>query len=252
MMKRLAIAVSVALSLPMISAGQVQPVRVLASNGVRAVLQDLIPECERAVGQPLAVEFGTSASIKRKIEANEPFDVTILASDVIDDLSKAGKLARGSRAEIARSGVGVGVRRGAAKPDIRTSEAMKQTLLSATNITYGEEGASRPAIDKMIRELGIADSLKTKTSLTKSVDESMDRLRRGTSDMVITLISEIVPVKDAEFAGPLPARFQGYVTFSTGISVGSKGATAAQALVQFITGPAAGTAFKAKGFEPHR
>src|SRR2546427_5098939 len=111
MMKRLAIAVSVALSLPMISAGQVQPVRVLASNGVRAVLQDLIPECERAVGQPLAVEFGTSASIKRKIEANEPFDVTILASDVIDDLSKAGKLARGSRAEIARSGVGVGVRR---------------------------------------------------------------------------------------------------------------------------------------------
>ncbi len=252
MIKRFAIAVWVAVFLPIINAAQAPPVRVLASNGVRAVLQDLIPECERAVGQPLAVEFGTSASIKRKIEANEPFDVTILASDVIDDLIKAGKLARSRRTEIGRSGVGVGVRRGAAKPDIRTSEAMKQTLLSATNITYGEEGASRPAIDKMIRELGIADGLKTKTSLTKSVDESMDRIRRGTSDIVITLISEIVPVKDAEFAGPLPASFQGYVTFSTGISVGSRSATAAQALIRFLTGPAGSGAFKAKGFEPHR
>jgi molybdate transport system substrate-binding protein len=251
MMKRFAIAASVALSLSMLCIAQAPPVRVLASNGVRAVLRDLIPQCERAIGQPLAVEFGTSASIKRKIEANESFDVTILASDVIDDLIKAGKLTRDSRAEIGRVGVGVGVRRGAAKPDVRTPEAMKQTLLSAKNITYGEEGASRPAIDKMIRQLGIANSLKMKTSLTKSVDESMDLLRRGASDIVITLISEIVPVQDAEFAGPLPASFQDYVAFSTGISVGSTSRTAAQALVRFLTGLAS-SAFQAKGFETHR
>src|SRR5881296_676814 len=106
MMKRFAIAALVALFLSTLSDAQAPAVRVLASNGVRAVLQDLIPEAERAAGQPLAVEFGTSASIKRRIEANEPFDVTILASDVIDGLIKAGKLASDSRAEIARSGVG--------------------------------------------------------------------------------------------------------------------------------------------------
>ena len=132
---------------------------------------------------------------------------------------------------------------------------MKQTLLNATNITYAEEGASRPAIDKMIRDLDIADAVKTKTSLTKSTDQSMDLLRRGASDIVITLISEIVPVKDAELAGPLPPSFQGYVTFSTGISVVSKDTNAAQALVRFVTGPLAATAFKSKGFEgfePHK
>ena len=198
------------------------------------------------------MEFGTSASIKRKIEANEPFDFTILASDVIDDLIREGKLARTNRAEIARSGVGVGIRRGASKPDIRTLEGMKQTLLNATNITYAEEGASRPAIDKMIRDLDIADAVKTKTSLTKSTDQSMDLLRRGASDIVITLISEIVPVKDAELAGPLPASFQDFVTFATGISVSSKSASAAQALIRFLTGPTASPAFKAKGFEPHK
>src|SRR5438093_4441997 len=154
MTRRSAFAASLGLVVFTLGAAQApSPIRVLASNGIRAVLQDLIPECERAVGQPLAVEFGTSASIKRKIEANEPFDVTILASDVIDDLIKAGKLARSRRTEIGRSGVGVGVRRGAAKPDIRTSEAMKQTLLSETNITYAEGVASGPAMDKLIRQL---------------------------------------------------------------------------------------------------
>src|SRR5215510_14768760 len=119
-MKRCLIAASVALFLPSLVAAQAPRVRVLASNGVRAVLQDLIPECERVVGQRLAVEFGTSASIRRRIEANEPFDAAILASDVIDELTTAGKLARGSRVEIGRSGVGVGIRRGAAQPDLRT------------------------------------------------------------------------------------------------------------------------------------
>jgi len=253
MTRRSAFAASLGLVVFTLGAAQApSPIRVLASNGIRAVLQDLIPECERAVGRPLAVEFGTSASIKRKIEANEPFDFTILASDVIDDLIREGKLARTNRAEIARSGVGVGIRRGASKPDIRTLEGMKQTLLNATNITYAEEGASRPAIDKMIRDLDIADAVKTKTSLTKSTDQSMDLLRRGASDIVITLISEIVPVKDAELAGPLPPSFQGYVTFSTGMSVVSKDTNAAQALVRFVTGPLAATAFKSKGFEPHK
>jgi molybdate transport system substrate-binding protein len=251
-LKRFLIAASVALLLPSLDAGQAPPVRVLASNGVRAVLHDLVPECERVVGQRLAVEFGTSASIKRRIEANEAFDAAILASDVIDDLMKEGRLARGSRAEIGRSGVGVGIRRGAAKPDLRTPESMRHTLLSATNITYGEEGASRPVIDRMIRELGIADNLNTKTNLTKSVDESMDRVRRGTSDMVLTLISEIVPVEDAELVGPLPAPFQSYVTFAAGISVASRSAAATHALVRFLTGRSANSAFKAKGFEPDR
>src|SRR5712691_5310984 len=90
------------------------PIHVFASNGVRAVLQDLIPQCERAVGRKLAVEFGTSASIKRRIEANESFDVAVLASDVIDSLIKTGQLAR-NRVDIGSAGVGVGIRAGQAK-----------------------------------------------------------------------------------------------------------------------------------------
>src|SRR5437870_5316455 len=176
MTRRFAHAILLGLAVVALADAQAPPVRVLASNGVRAVLKDLIPQCERAVGRPLAVEFALSASIKRRIEDNESFDVTILASDVIDALIKEGRLAPRSRAGIGRSGVGVGIRAGAAKPDISTPEAMKQTLLNAKTVTYAEEGASRPVIDRMLQDLGIADRLKPKTKLSRSTDQSMELL----------------------------------------------------------------------------
>jgi molybdate transport system substrate-binding protein len=252
MTKRFASSVLIGLILVTPGTAQPAPIRVLASNGVRAVLKDLIPQCERAVGRPLTVEFNTSAAIRRSIDANEPFDVAILASDVIDSLLKEGKLAPGTRTDIGRSGIGVGIIGGTAKPDIRTPDAMKQTLLKAKGVTYAAEGASRPAIDKMVQDLGIADRLKPKTRLTKATDESMEVLRAGQSDVVMTLISEILPVNGVELVGPLPPKFQDYVTFSTGIGAGSRNTEAAHALIKFITGPTAALAFKAKGIEPSK
>ena len=248
MTRRFAFAVLLGLTIFAIASAQNAPIHVFASNGVRAVLQDLIPQCERALGRKLDVEFATSAAIKRRIEANESFDVAVLASDVIDGLIKTGQLTR-NRVDIGSSGIGVGMRAGAARPDIRTPEAMKETLLNAKAVTYAEEGASRPAIDKMVQALGIADRLKPKTKLTKATDQSMELLFAGESDLVIT---EILPVKGADLVGPLPQKFQSYVTFSTAISARSKNAGAAQALVKFIAGPAVAPAFKAKGLEPHK
>jgi molybdate transport system substrate-binding protein len=251
MTKRFASAALLGLILSALGAAQPASIRVLASNGVRAVLKDLIPQCERAVGRPLTVEFNTSAAIRRSIEGNEPFDVAILASDVIDSLLKEGKLASGTRSDIGRSGIGVGIIAGGVKPDVLTPDAMKQTLLNAKGVTYAAEGASRPAIDKMVQDLGIADRLKPTTRLTKATDESMELLRAGQSDVVMTLISEILPVKGVELVGPLPPKFQDYVTFSTGISAGSRNMEAAQTLIKFISGPAVAPAFKAKGIQPH-
>ncbi len=236
---------------PIRGAGLPGSIRVLASNGVRAALQDLIPQWERAVGRPLTVEFNTSAATKRTIEANEPFDVTVLTTDVIDSLAKEGKLAAHGQATIGRIGVGVGVIARSAKPDIHTADTIKQTLLNAKSMTWGEEGASRPAIDRMIAGLGIAARLKAKVRLTNNVDESMELVRSGQADLVITLISEILPAAGVDFLGPLPPKFQAYVTFATGISAASRTMDAAQAAVKFITGSTVAPKFKANGIEPY-
>jgi molybdate transport system substrate-binding protein len=233
------------------SAAQAPPaVRIVASNGVQGALKDLIPQCERAIGHPLSVEFGTTASIKPRIESGESFDVTFLTSDAIDALIKAGKLAADSRANAARVGIGVGIRAGAAKPDVSTAEALKKTLLNAKSITYAQAGASRPVIDKMLGSMGITDALKSKTLLLAGAEETTAAVVGGKADLLLTLISEIVSAKGMELDGPLPNEFQTYVAFAAGVSTNAKNAEAAKAAVKFLTGPKAAVAYKVKGMEP--
>jgi molybdate transport system substrate-binding protein len=229
---------------------QAPAVRVLASNGVQGAMNEIIPQCEHAIGHPLAVEFGTTATIKPRIESGEAFDFTVLTSDAIDALIKEGKLAADSRANAARVGIGIGIRTGVAKPDVSTAEALKKTLLSAKSITYAAAGASRPPTDKMLAAMGITDALKSKTLLLSGAEETAAAVRDGKAEILITLISEIKSAKGLELVGPLPAEFQTYISFAAGVSPNAQNAEAAIAAVRFLTGPKAAAAYKAKGMEP--
>ena len=65
------------------------PLRVFCSNGMKAVLEDLLARAEREIGHPLGnIEFNTSAALRQRIQSGEAFDVAILSSDVLDDLIK--------------------------------------------------------------------------------------------------------------------------------------------------------------------
>src|ERR1700757_3203071 len=121
------------------AAAQGEPVRILASNGIKAPFEALSKQTEGAIGHPLAVQYGTTTVHKQKIESGAAFDVAILTSEAIDALIKEGKITARSRADIGSSGIGVGVRSGSKKPDIKTPEAIKQTLLQAKAITYAED-----------------------------------------------------------------------------------------------------------------
>jgi len=231
------------------AAAQTAPIHVLASNGMKAVIDELKPQAERAAGRRLMIEYGTSSSVKKRIEGGEAFDVAILTSEVIDDLAKAGKIAAGTRTEIARCGIGIGVRAGAAKPDIRTPDALKKTLLAAKSITYAQDGASRTYILQMQDKLGIGDAMKAKTILEKGSVGSNARVADGSVEMVLTLVSEILPAKGVQLVGPLPAEVQHYVNFAEGIGPNSKNTEAGKALVKFFASPAVAPTLKAKGME---
>jgi len=107
------------------AAAQAAAIRVLVSNGMKAAMEQLQPQCERAIGHPLAMQFHSTAAVKKQIEAGDQFDVTIITVEAIDDLTKEGKIAGETRANVARSELGIGIRAGAAKPDIHTAETLK-------------------------------------------------------------------------------------------------------------------------------
>jgi molybdate transport system substrate-binding protein len=222
--------------------------RVLSSNGVKAAVEELQAGAERAIGRPLAIEFNTTASLRQRIEAGEAFDVAILTREAIDALIQTGKIARTSRAALARSGVGVGYRSGAARPDVRTSSALKQTLLRAQSLAYTRDGASRATIDAMLNRMGITKELESRT-LFEPAGQSPLRVAEGKAELVLTLISEILPVRGIELAGPLPSEFQNYVAFEAGLAASTKNTDAGKTLIQFLTTASAAQVFKAKGME---
>lgn len=244
-----AIAAGIMLVFGQAAAAQTPAMRVFASNGVRDVMESLKPQCERAIGRRLEMRYGTSTTLVEAISKGERFDVAVLTSAGIDDLIKSGKLVRGSRTNIARAGIGVGVRAGAAKPDIATPEALKQTLLKAKSITYAEDGASRVYLEKMFSGLGIDKALKPKIVLVQGSVKAGERVASGSVELILTLVSEILPMPGVDFVGPLPAQLQNYVSFAAAVSANASSTDAGNALIKFLAGPEAEPALKPKGME---
>jgi molybdate transport system substrate-binding protein len=230
------------------TAAHAAEIRVLCSNGLRAVVEELRPAFEHSSGHTLAIQFNSTATLKQRIDGGEAFDVALLSSEAVADLVMSGKLTAGSRVELARSGIGVGFRKGAAKPDVRTTAALKEAVLRATSITYTRDGASRPQVDKMFENLGISAALQPKIKLL-AAGQPAPSVAKGESEMVITLISEILPVAGVELAGPLPAEFQKYTAFSAAAAAAGANAQAVKALIAFVHGPAAAPVYAAKGME---
>ena len=120
------------------------------------------PQFERSTGHKLVVKYAPSAPLQKQIDAGEPFDVVLIFPGIVDQLIKQGKVIAGTRADIARAGLGVAIRKGAAKPDLRTTEAFKQMLLASTSIAYAAQGPSGVHFIDLLNRFGIAQDLKPK------------------------------------------------------------------------------------------
>jgi molybdate transport system substrate-binding protein len=231
------------------SPGAAGDLRVFASNGVKSVMESLVPDHQKRAGRAVAMTFGTSASIRQAIAAGESFDVAVLTTEVLEELRKSGPIAAASSVVIGRSGIGVGVRSGAVRPAIATPDAMKQTLLGAKSVTYAADGASRAHIERMLEALGITEAMKAKSVLEQGSVRATARVARGEVEIVLTLVSEILPVSGIELVGPLPAAFQSYVSFSAGVGTKARDTSAAKALVDALASARVDEAFSTRGIE---
>jgi molybdate transport system substrate-binding protein len=225
-------------------------IKIISSVGVRAALEELKPHFERTTEHKLAITYGTAVPLKRRIDGGESFDVVILTPAMLEDLAKQGKVVPDSRADVAKAGIGVAIKAGAAKPDISTPDAFKQALLNAKSIAYSREGQSGTLMARVVERLGIAEEMKAKTVLETRSGLTAANVVEDKADLAFTLISEILPVAGAELAGPLPGQLQSYVVFTAGIAPDAKDAAAAKAFINFFKAPSALPVLKAAGMEP--
>ena len=223
-------------------------VKLIASPGVRTVLNELIPQFEKATGHKVVMDFDVIAVLKRRISAGEAFDIVIPGPDLIDELVTQGKVAADSRAAFGRTGVALAVRKGAPRPDISTPENLKRALLDAKAVGYSKEGQSGVHFRLALERLGIAKEMQPKL---RAFDEGHQTLamQKGELDIATGGTGPIMEMPGTDFLGGLPPELQSYVKFSIGVSAASKEPEASRALVRFLMSPAAAPAFKAKGLE---
>jgi molybdate transport system substrate-binding protein len=229
--------------------GQAEPVRLLCSNGVRGAILDLKADWERAIGRPMNIEFGATAGLRQKIDAGEAFDLAVLTPEATADLTKQGKIVAGTNAEIARVGIGFGIKQGAPKPDFSSPEAVKQSLMKAKSISLVKVGASRAYIEKLYERLGAGEALKAKTLYKDTTEDAGEAVASGKASLSIMPLSEIPLVKGVVVAAPLPGDLQNYLKFEVSVAAKAKDVATAKKAVAYLTSPAAKQVFKSKGMQ---
>lgn len=228
---------------------QAAELKALSGNGARAAVSELAARFERASGHKVTIHFAVNVETKRKIEGGEAFDVAILNPPVLDDLIRQGRIARETRAVIGRSGIGMGVREGVAKPDISTVDGFKRTLLAARSVAYPGEGASGKYFVSVVERLGLTDRMRPKMR-PMPAEYNVEMVARGEADLVVVVASRIAGVPGVQLVGRIPQELQTWIGFTGGASSAAKEPEAARAMLRFFTSPAAAPVLSATGVEP--
>ena len=191
------VALLVAVTLLSAGTASADDIKVLTSGAFAAAHLALGPQFERSSSHKVvtgATSTGVGTeSIASRLQRGEPADVVILASDAIDDLIAKGLLVSGSKVDLARSAIGMAVRSGARKPDIRTVDGLKRALLDAKSIAYSASVSGVYLSNELFPRLGIAEQIKGKTQRIER-ERVGAVVARGEAEIGFQQISELLPI----------------------------------------------------------
>lgn len=246
----------IAVAVGSLSAAAAQPVierpteiRVFTTRAIATVLDKIGPQFEQTSGHKLAITTDIAISMVRRIQAGEPFDFLVASPEQIDSLIKEGRIAAETRTNLARSGIGVGVRAGAPKRDISSVDAFKRTLLNAKSIAYLREGQSGIYLAGMIERLGLSQALEGRVTRPTS-DIVSELVAKGEVELGIVVITQILTTPGVELVGGLPPELQSYISFAAGVSTGSRAPRATRDLMTALTKSPAIDVMRSQGMEP--
>jgi molybdate transport system substrate-binding protein len=227
------LSLSLLLAIPSVAAAV--EVRVICTHALTPAVEQLKADYEKSTGNKLVVIDATSADAMKRIHGGESFDLAILLGPAIRDLAKQGKLDPASVTDLAITGVGIAVKKGAPKPDISTVEAFRKTLLAAKSIAYSEAGGSGIHFADVVKRMGLTEQLKPKTTLVGGGGAVGPLAVSGQVELAVQMKSELYAVKGIDYVGPLPGEYGKPFLFSGAIFSNSKNVAGAKSLIQLLT-----------------
>ena len=222
---------------------------VVGAGAIEEPFEQLSADFGRESGHKVHAIFGPVGGMQAKLKGGEKADVIVLSAAAMDALDKDGSLVAGSRADLAKTGVGVVVKAGTSLPDIGSVDAFKRTLLAAKSVAYSDSASGVYVSTEMFAKLGIADAMKDKARKIPATPVG-EIVAHGDAEIGFQQISELMPVKGIDIVGQLPAEVQKITIFSAGVSTTSKEPDAAKSLITFLASAQAAPVLIKAGLEP--
>ncbi|HSW21888.1 MAG TPA: substrate-binding domain-containing protein [Burkholderiaceae bacterium] len=233
-------------------------VHVMISAGFYGVYAELGPAFERASGHRLVTTRGPSMgdspeAIPARLARGEQADVVIMDGAAADELGQRGLVRPDSKTELARSLIGMVVRAGAAKPDIGSVEALRDTLLAAQSIAYSDSGSGRYLSTTLFPKLGIAEQVAGKSRKVRgppSGEPVAAVVARGEAQIGFQQVAELIHVPGITFVGTIPADVQPVTFFAGAITASARQPEAARALLRLLASPETAPVITKAGLTP--
>ena len=227
--------------------------KVIISGGFSGPYEQLVPQFERTTGVKVATGSGSSQgngpqTIAAQLGRGVPADVVILSREGLTELIAARWIAAGTDVDLARTPIGVAVRAGAPKPDVRSVEDFKQVVLKARTLAVPSSTSGIFLIEEIFPRLGIAGRVNVKATPRGSGAAAM--VAAGEADIGLLPVSEIVHATGVELAGVIADEIQLNQIFAAAIVAASKETEAAKRLIAFLTSAPAAQTIRRGGMEP--
>jgi molybdate transport system substrate-binding protein len=223
--------------------------KVMSSLAVKAVYIEVLPNFERQSKQKIETQWVGMADIRKRMVAGETVDAVIGSSGLIDDLIRIGALDSRTKVDLAKSGVGAAVRKGAKKPDIRSVDALKAALRAAKSIVYSS-GPSGVYLAELFQRLGMEQELKGKAKQAPPGVLVGELVARGQFELCFQQVPELRQVAGIDYVGPLPAEVQLVTMFCGGVHAKASDAKTALKWLKYLRSRDAEPAIRKHGLEP--
>jgi len=238
-MRRLRTAMTAVLVLmlsPAVSAAA--DIRVLSVGSVQIATKIIAAEFEKSTGHKVLFTIVSPDRIVGQL-ARAPFDMLIASVPMVEALDKFGGIRAGTRAPLARAGIGVMVRDGAPVPDVATPQAFTKALLAARSIVHGDPALpnqSGVVTMRILAKAGILDAVRSKARAA-GLAEGLAMVANG--EVELALFNQVELPAGVRLAGAVPVPLQDYTFYEVALLANGAAPDAAHSFIKHMTDPAA-------------
>ncbi len=228
-------------------------IRILSAGAAQAVVETIAAAYKSETGNGVSAEFSAVGAMKARVLAGEPVDIIVLTRALIDELAASGHVAAGSPRDLGTVATGIAVRAGTPLPEVSDARKLRASLLAATKVVCPDPATATAgkAVMQVLDRLGIVEDVRPRMQYFPNGYAAMKWLAesRGTREMGITQVTEILPNPGVDYAGPLPGDLKFTTLYSAGLAARSQNIAAATDFIARLTARAARPILAKAGYE---